>query len=100
MKKRCFDVPERGIDIECLPQFNSDHPSNLESNLFRSLVFVPFAALTACASPTPPSVSATDIAAADAERQRISLLPDVAGADLPTSSVTYSGNFPQQQSDD
>lgn len=61
--------------------------------MFRSLVIVPFAALAACASPTPPSVSATDIAAADAERQRISLLPDVAGTDLPTSSVDYSGNF-------
>lgn len=51
------------------------------------------AALSACASPTPPTVSERDVDRAFAEAQRISRLDETAVSDLPTGSVTYDGQI-------
>ena len=51
-------------------------------------------ALTAaCATPTPPSITAGDVDRAYAEAIRISALPATAPADIPTGTVTYDGQI-------
>lgn len=47
----------------------------------------------ACASPNPPTVSATDVDRAFAEARYISTLPFTATDDLPTGSTTYRGQL-------
>ncbi|MBE0414450.1 hypothetical protein [Yoonia sp.] len=47
----------------------------------------------ACAAPTPPSISQTDLNVAFAEATRISALPATSYYDLPTGSVTYDGQI-------
>ena len=54
---------------------------------------LPFVILAGCAEPTPPSITVDDIAAAEAEFNRVSALPVIALADRPTSTVSYSGKL-------
>jgi len=49
-------------------------------------------ALTACASPTPPSISAAEVTAINDEYDRVGALPDTAIADLPPGSASYEGH--------
>jgi hypothetical protein len=51
------------------------------------------AAAAACASPNPPTVSATDVNRAYAEARYISGLPFTATENLPTGSATYRGQL-------
>lgn len=48
--------------------------------------------LTACDSPTPPSISAQDVLDANAEFERIIDLPETAAADLPPGSAEFNGH--------
>ena len=50
-------------------------------------------AVSACATPTPPTVTAADVDRAMAEANRISVLPETSIVDLPTGSVTYEGQL-------
>ncbi len=49
-------------------------------------------ALSACASPTPPTITAADVTRINAEADRFAVLPDTAMADLPSTSVSYVGH--------
>jgi hypothetical protein len=51
------------------------------------------AALSACATPNPPTVTAGDVDRAFAQAQRISVLPETNVSDLPTGTVTYDGQI-------
>ncbi len=50
------------------------------------------ALLSACASPTPPTISEDDAAAINAEADRVGALPDTAIADLPPGSASFVGH--------
>ena len=53
-----------------------------------------FAALSACVStPTPPTITSSDVDDAFDEAERVSLLPETTVGDLPTGSVTYQGQI-------
>ncbi|WP_341368331.1 hypothetical protein [Yoonia sp. BS5-3] len=58
-----------------------------------SASLIVMASLSACATPTPPTVTASDVDDAFDEATRISALPQTAIADLPTGSVTYNGQI-------
>jgi len=51
------------------------------------------ATLAACATPTPPSISAYDVDRAFVEARRIDALPLTASADVPSGTVTYDGQI-------
>ena len=51
------------------------------------------ASLTACASATPPSISAADITSAEAEEARISALPVATVEQLPSTQASYTGKL-------
>lgn len=53
--------------------------------------FAALAALSACAVPNSPTVTATDVDRAFAEGQFISNLPETSVGDLPSGRVTYTG---------
>ena len=56
--------------------------------------------LTACDSPTPPSISAQDALDAGAEFERIIDLPQTAAADLPLGSAEFNGHAGSEVSGD
>lgn len=51
------------------------------------------ATLGACAAATPPSISASDVTAANTERLRIAALPNIALVDLPTADALFTGQL-------
>lgn len=66
----------------------------LETNMFRTTAtLISFAALTACNTPNPPTVSAADVDRAFAEARTISNLPFTDTNNLPTGTVTYVGKI-------
>ena len=49
--------------------------------------------LAGCASPTPPTITAADAEAAEAEATRVSALPITSAINLPTGSATFEGKM-------
>lgn len=54
---------------------------------------IAFCLVSACATPTPPTVTAGDVDRAYAEAARLSTLPATNIYDLPTGTVTYDGQI-------
>ena len=60
---------------------------------FKYAISIPLLALTACASPTPPSINAQDVISINAASNRVSALPQTSVLNLPSASATYVGHI-------